>query len=134
MKGKEESRSQESGVRSQNKKTITGFTLLEVMIALAIIGIALTVILHTVNYHADVMQENTLTTMMYQTAKEKMYDLKKTLINSKGAVESTGLTYENLVIKSKDFNIIGLKTVVRSRNNEVSLNAFVINKEGPELN
>ena len=123
-----------SGNRSQNNKITTGFTLLEVMIALAIIGIALTVILHTVNYHVDVMQENTLTTMMYQTAKEKMYDLKKTLINSKGAVESTGLTYENLVIKSKDFNIIGLKTVVRSRNNEVSLNAFVINKEGPELN
>ena len=36
----------------------TGFTLLEVMIALAIIGIALVVILHTVNYHADIMHEN----------------------------------------------------------------------------
>ena len=123
-----------SGNRSQNNKITTGFTLLEVMIALAIIGIALTVILHTVNYHVDVMQENTLTTMMYQTAKEKMYDLKKTLINSKGAVESTELTYENLVFKSNDFNIIELKTVVRGQNNEVSLNAFVIKKEGPGLN
>ena len=122
-----------TGVRGKGKKLQekTGFTLLEVMIALAIIGIALTVILHTVNYHVDVMQENTLTTMMYQTAKEKMYDLKKTLINSKGAVESTQLTYENLVFKSNDFNIIELKTVVRGHNNEVSLNAFVINKEGP---
>ena len=127
-------RSQKSEVRSQNNKITAGFTLLEVMIALAIIGIALTVILHTVNYHVDVMQENTLTTMMYQTAKEKMYDLKKTLINSKGAVESTELTYENLVFKSNDFNIIGLKTVVRGHNNEVSLNAFVIKKEDPKLN
>jgi prepilin-type N-terminal cleavage/methylation domain-containing protein len=125
-----------TGVRGKGKKLQekTGFTLLEVMIALAIIGIALTVILHTVNYHVDVMQENTLTTMMYQTAKEKMYDLKKTLINSKGAVESTELTYENLVFKSNDFNIIELKTVVRGQNNEVSLNAFVIKKEGPGLN
>lgn len=125
-----------TGYRGKGKKLQkkNGFTLLEVMIALAIIGIALTVILHTVNYHVDVMQENTLTTMMYQTAKEKMYDLKKTLINSKGTVESTGLTYENLVFKSKDFNIIELKTVVRARNNEVSLNAFVIKKEGPGLN
>ncbi len=123
-----------SGNRSQNNKITTGFTLLEVMIALAIIGIALTVILHTVNYHVDVMQENTLTTIMYQTAKEKMYDLKKTLINSKGAVESTQLTYENLVFKSNDFNIIELKTVVRGQDNEVSLNAFVIKKEEPGLN
>ena len=123
-----------SEVRSQNNKITTGFTLLEVMIALAIIGIALTVILHTVNYHAGVMQENTITTMMYQAAKEKMFDLKKTLINSKGAVESTKLTYENLVFKSNDFNIIRLKTVVRGHNNEVSLNAFVIKKEGPGLN
>ncbi len=123
-----------SGNRSQNNKITTGFTLLEVMIALAIIGIALTVILHTVNYHVDVMQENTLTTMMYQTAKEKMYDLKKTLINSKGAVESTQLTYENLVFKSNDFNIIELKTIVRGQDNEVSLNAFVIKKEEPGLN
>jgi prepilin-type N-terminal cleavage/methylation domain-containing protein len=112
----------------------TGFTLLEVMIALAIIGIALTVILHTVNYHVDVMQENTHTTMMYQTAKEKMHDLKKTLIRSKGAVESTGLTYENLIFKSKDFNIIELKTIVRGQNNEISLNAFIIKKEGPQKN
>jgi prepilin-type N-terminal cleavage/methylation domain-containing protein len=125
-----------TGVRGKGKKLQEkmGFTLLEVMIALAIIGIALTVILHTVNYHVDVMQENTLTTIMYQTAKEKMYDLKKTLINSKGAVESTQLTYENLVFKSNDFNIIELKTVVRGENNEVSLNAFVIKKEGPGLN
>jgi hypothetical protein len=71
---------------------------------------------------------------MYQTAKEKMYDLKKTLINSKGAVESTQLTYENLVFKSNDFNIIELKTVVRGQDNEVSLNAFVIKKEEPGLN
>ncbi len=127
-------RSQKSEVRSQNNKITAGFTLLEVMIALAIIGIALTVILHTVNYHVDVMQENTLTTIMYQTAKEKMYDLKKTLINSKGAVESTQLTYENLVFKSNDFNIIELKTVVSGQDNEVSLKAFVIKKEDPGLN
>ncbi len=129
-----EVRSKKLEVRSQKNKTTAGFTLLEVMIALAIIGIALTVILHTVNYHADVMQENTLTTMMYQTAKEKMYALKKTLINSKGAVESTQLTYENLVFKSNDFNIIELKTIVRGQDNEVSLNAFVIKKEEPGLN
>ncbi len=129
-------RVKDTGVRGKGKKLQkkTGFTLLEVMIALAIIGIALTVILHTVNYHADVMQDNIRTTMMYQAAKEKMYDLKKTLINSKGAVKSTQLTYENLLYKPNDFNIIELKTVVRGQNNEVSLNAFVIKKEGPGKN
>ncbi len=106
-----------------------GFTLLEIMIALAIIGITVTVILHTVNYHANIMYENTLTTQMYQIAKEKMYDLEKTQKKSRGNIKKSGLAYENIVFKSEDSNIVELKIVIRGYDKEVILNKLVLKKE-----
>ncbi len=98
-----------------------GFTLLEIMIALAIIGITVTVILHTVNYHAGIMYENTVTTQMYLMAKEKMYELEETQENSSGAIENTGFRYENRVLSSGDSEIVRLKTVIRGDDKKVTL-------------
>ena len=98
------------------------------MIALSIIGITVTVVLHTVNYHAGVMHENAQITIMYQTAKEKMYELEKDRTNSRGSIKTTGLTYENIVLKSKDLDIINLKTIVLGHNRKVILNEFVLEK------
>ena len=118
------------GQRAKSKKNKdTGFTLLEVMIALAIIGISLTVILHTVNYHADVVHDNTITTMMYQVAKEKMYDLEETQTQSNGIIESPKLTFQNIVLKPELPGIVHLITIVRGYNKEVTLNQFVVKKE-----
>ena len=105
-----------------------GFTLLEIMIALAIIGITVTVVLHTVNYHAGVMHENAQTTIMYQAAKEKMYELEKDRKNSRGSIKAAGLAYENIVLKSNNLDIINLKTIVRGHNREVFLNGCVLKK------
>ena len=71
-----------------------GFTLLEIMIALAIIGITVTVILHTVNYHAEIMYENRIKTVMIQTAKENMAKLEMETVSSKGIISASGLRYE----------------------------------------
>lgn len=120
-------------LKEQNEGRETGrkgFTLLEIMIALAIIGITVTVALHTVNYHAGVMLENSLTTIMYQTAKEKIYELENERKNSKGSIEETGLTYENIVFKSKDSGILNLKTIVRGHGREITLNEFILDKPG----
>ncbi|MEN8262389.1 MAG: prepilin-type N-terminal cleavage/methylation domain-containing protein [Nitrospirota bacterium] len=118
------------GQRAKSKKNKgSGFTLLEVMIALAIIGISLTVVLHTVNYHANVVFENTMTTMMYQAAKEKMYDLEETQTQSSGTIEPTKLTFQNVVLKSKLPGIVQLITVVSGYNKEVTLSEFVVKKE-----
>ncbi len=111
-------------------KTRTGFTLLEIMIALAVIGIALTVLIHTINYHANVMYENTLTTRMYQMAKEKMYELETDRRNSEGDIGDTGFKYENTAYRSEDSDIIKLKTVVKGPGKQVVLNEVVVNKEG----
>lgn len=110
-----------------NKEEHRGFTLLEIMIALAIIGITLTVILHTVNYNTEILYQNTITTEMYQLAKEKMYELESNRVNSKGALNKN-FTFENTVSVSEDPGIVELKTTIRGHGKEVQLTEIVINK------
>ena len=103
----------------------SGFTLLEIMIALAIIGITLTVVIHTVNYHATVLYENTLTTEMYQVAKEKMYELEMNPVKSKGKIDETGLQYESTVTNVEEMGLIELRTVIYGKGKEVVLSELV---------
>jgi prepilin-type N-terminal cleavage/methylation domain-containing protein len=105
-----------------------GFTLLEIMIALAIIGTALTVIVHTVNYHTNIMYENTLTTRMFQLAKEKMNELEMAPADSSGDIDTNGLSYENTATPIKDTRLVELKTVIKGHGRQVVLNELVINK------
>jgi prepilin-type N-terminal cleavage/methylation domain-containing protein len=107
-------------------RSVSGFTLLEIMIALAIIGTTVTVVLHTVNYHADVLFENTITTRMYQMAKEKMYDLEMAPKKSKGKLDAAGFTYENIISQTEYPDIIELKTIVRGHGKEVMLRELII--------
>ncbi len=108
--------------------SVSGFTLLEIMIALAIIGSALTVILHTVNYHAGIMQENINTTNMYQHAKEKMHNMESKTVNSKGKIKGTSFKFENRVIKPEDSDIIELSTSIYSDDKKVTLRQLVLKK------
>jgi len=103
----------------------SGFTLLEIMIALAIIGITLTVVIHTVNYHATVLYENTLTTEMYQIAKEKMHELEMNPAESKGKIDETGLEFESTVTNRDEVGLIELKTVIYGKGKEVVLSELV---------
>ena len=116
-------RGQESG----NRNNGAGFTLLEIMIAIAIIGITLSVILHTVNYHADILYDNTITTQMYQLAKEKMYALEKVPANTKGSLNDN-FTFQNTVSVAGESNIMELKTVVRGYDKAVTLTELMIKK------
>ena len=113
---------------SRDCSSSPGFTLLEIMIALAIIGTALTVILHTVNFHAGIMQDNINTTSMYQYAKEKMQELESSTKNSKGKISNTAFTFENKAIKSEDSPIIELNTTIYSDDRQVTLKQLVTNK------
>ncbi|UCD34319.1 MAG: prepilin-type N-terminal cleavage/methylation domain-containing protein [Nitrospiraceae bacterium] len=107
-----------------------GFTLLEIMIALAIIGIALTAVIHTVNYHTSIMYENIQTTRMYQAAKEKMAELEMTPRNGKGSLEIPGMEYENTVTPLEDTSLAELRTVVTGFGRQVVLNELVPIKPG----
>ncbi len=105
-----------------------GFTLLEIMIALAIIGISLTVIIHTVNYHTNIMYDNTALTRMYQIAKEKMHELEETPRNSEGTV-SAGIQYKNTASPIKDSSLVELRTIVTGSGRQVVLNELVIKRK-----
>ncbi|MEW6715254.1 MAG: type II secretion system protein [Nitrospirota bacterium] len=105
-----------------------GFTLLEIMIALAIIGIALTTILYTVNYQADVAYENTLTTQMYMLAKEKITEMERSPANSSGDFPDTDFKYVNTSESIANTDIIELKTVVSGRGKEVLLRELITKK------
>lgn len=103
-----------------------GFTLLEIMIALAIIGITLAVVIHTVNYHADVSSENALITRMFLLAKEKIIEMEMNPKNSRGTFPGTDITYENTIRKMEYMRVIELKTTIRSHDREVTLSEFII--------
>lgn len=115
------------GERSGDRKNRAGFTLLEIMIAIAIIGVTLSVILHTVNYHAGILYDNIITTKMYQLAKEQMYELEKLPANTKGDL-NVNFTFQNTVSVSEDSNIMELRTVVRGYDRAVTLTELIIKK------
>lgn len=108
-----------------------GFTFLEVMIALAIAGIAIIAVFNTVNYHADVASEHILTTRMLLAAKEKLAEMEKTPEQQKGSIPETDFTYETTVEHLEDGeegvirNIIELKAVIRGYGREVELKRLV---------
>lgn len=106
-----------------------GFTLLEIMIALAVIGITVTAVLTSVNYHTDRMYENTLITQMFQLAKEKINELEVNQKNTKGFIGTTGFIYENSVLESEGLDIVELKTIVRGHGKEVVLRELVIKRD-----
>jgi len=106
-----------------------GFTLLEVMIALAIIGMTVTVILHTVNYHSDIMYENTLKTTMLQIAKEKMVELEMDNMPLKGIVGPAGITFEKTISQTSTPGISEIKATVTGHGKKITLTELIRNRE-----
>jgi len=137
-------RTKDEGRRTKKKTTrlsslishllSSGFTLLEIMIALAIAGIAIIAILQTVNYHAGVAYEHTLYTRMLLMAKEKIGETEISLQNDKGVFPETDISYETMVREIKDSQqtedegIMELKVIVRGHNKEIELSELVTQK------
>lgn len=112
----------------------SGFTFLEIMVALAIVGIAVITILHTVNYHADVVYEHTLTTRMLLMAREKIAEMEINPKNDKGVFPEIDVSYETIVRDIKDSQqtedkgIVELKAIVRGYDKEIELSELVVKK------
>ncbi len=107
-----------------------GFTLLEIMIALAIIGTILLTVIYTVNYHAQLSYEHTLATRIFLFAKEKMAELEMNPRNEKGISPDKDFSYENIVkdTNNNNNNIIELKTMVKGLGKEITLSELVFKK------
>jgi prepilin-type N-terminal cleavage/methylation domain-containing protein len=64
-----------------------GFTLLEVMVALAVMGILLVGLLQTLNYHLDVASQHEARTVTMQLASQKLSETREDPVASEGDFE-----------------------------------------------
>jgi general secretion pathway protein I len=110
--------------KMKNKK---GFTLLEVLIALAIIGSLLVTLIYTLNYHLGIAEKHETVTIATLLAKSKMADLKDNPENSKGNFEAPyeNYNYESFVKDSPYPDISEIIVVVRAGKEEVKMNEFI---------
>jgi general secretion pathway protein I len=112
-------------IRSKN-----GFTLLEVLIALSVIGALLVTLIYTLNYHLSLVEKQETITVATLLAKNKMADIEKSPEENKGSFDSPyeKYSYETFVKDSPYSGIAEAIVVVRSGNDEVTLNEFVFKK------
>jgi prepilin-type N-terminal cleavage/methylation domain-containing protein len=111
-----------------------GFTFLEIMIAVAIIGVAVIAIFNTVNYHAGIASDHTLDTRMLLLAKEKIAEMELDPKTEKGVFPETDFSYETTVkafndaYQLEDKEMLEIKAVVKGLGKEVELNQIITKK------
>ena len=66
------------------RSCMSGFTLLEIMIALAIVGGLLITLIYTLNYHLNLAERHETVTIASLLAREKIIEMEKSLGNKKG--------------------------------------------------
>ena len=67
-----------------NSSPNAGFTLLEIMISLAVIGGLLVTLLYTLNYHLSIAEKHERVTVASMLAKDKMSEIEKNPGETKG--------------------------------------------------
>lgn len=104
-----------------------GFTLLEVMISLAIVGGLLVTILYTLNYHLGVADRHRIVTISTELAKSKMYELETSPAAEKGVFPEpySDYSYETSVRISIMPGMSEIGVVVRNGRETVSLAELV---------
>jgi general secretion pathway protein I len=104
-----------------------GFTLLEVLIAIAIVGSLLVTLIYTLNYHLGLAERQKTITIATLLAKNKMTSVENNPENKKGVFEAPydSYTYESFVKEAPYIGISEIVVIVKSGNEEVKLNEFV---------
>ena len=104
-----------------------GFTLLEVLIALAITGGLLITLIYTTNYQLSLVERQETVTVATLLAKNKMTELGKNPGNAKGTFGPPyeSYSYETSVRSSPYPGISEIIVSVRSGREEVKLNEFI---------
>ena len=105
-----------------------GFTLLEVLIALAIVGGLLVTLIYTLNYQLGLVERQETVTAATLLAKNKMTEMEKAPEPGKGvfAPPFDRYTYETSVKDSPYPGIGEIVVSVKTDKEEVRLNEFVI--------
>jgi general secretion pathway protein I len=106
----------------------SGFTLLEVLIALAIVGGLLVTLIYTINYQLGLVERQQTVTVAMLLAKNKMMEMERVPETKTGVfdVPFDGYTYETSVKDSPYPGIGEIIVSVRSDKEEVKLNEFIL--------
>jgi general secretion pathway protein I len=104
-----------------------GFTLLEVLISLAIVGSLLVTLIYTLNYHLSIAERQEVVTVATLLAKNKIADLEKKPEDNKGVFDPPydDYAYETSVKESPYIGVSEIAVVVKRGSEEVKLNEFI---------
>ena len=104
-----------------------GFTLLEILIALAIVGGLLVTLIYTLNYHLGLVERQETITVGTLLAKNKMTELEQSRENKKGVFDAPygDYSYETFIKESPYTGVSEIIVVVKAGKEEVKLNEFV---------
>jgi len=115
-------------LKSRNPLHDGGFTLLEVLIALAIVGGLLVTLIYTIDYQLGLVERQQTVTVATLLAKNKMMEMEKVPETGKGVFDAPfdGFIYETSVKDSPYPGIGEIIVSVRSDKEEVKLNEFIL--------
>ncbi len=114
-----------------NSRRGVGFTLLEVMISLAIIGGLLVTLIYTLNYHISVIEKHEAVTIASLLAREKITEGRKLLENKKGAFPEpySAYSYETSIRESSSPGISEISVAVKRDRDEVRFSELVMSSK-----
>lgn len=104
-----------------------GFTLLEVMISLAIVGGLLVTLIYTLNYHLGIADRHRTITISTNLAKDKIYEMETNPIEIKGNFPEpySGFSYETNVMDSSFPGMSEIQVVVRNGKDKIILSELI---------
>ncbi len=107
--------------------TQKGFTLLEVMIALAIIGGVLVTLIYSLNYHLGIAGRDEAVTVATMLAQEKMVDAELSPLSASGDFDSPyeAFHYKTDVSESEFPGFSELSVTVTTENESVTLSELI---------
>lgn len=104
-----------------------GFTLLEVMISLAVVGGLLVTLIYTLNYHLGIAERHRVVTTSASLAKEKMYEMEKKPLAGKGQFPEpySGFSYETNIRDSSFPGMTEISVTVTNGKEEIALSELI---------
>lgn len=114
-----------------------GFTLIEVMISLAITASLLVTILYTLNHHLGVADRHEILTTATLLAKMKLHEMERSPTPTKGYFDDpySGYYYETAVRRSSMASMLEISVIVRSGKDSIRMAELISgNSEGVPKN
>ena len=108
-----------------------GFTLLEVMLSLAIVGSLLVTLIYTLNYHLGIADRHGVITVAMGLAKEKLAEMERSPSSQEGAFPEpyAAYSYEATVKDSSFPGMSELSVTVRNGKEEILLSELIRKKK-----